>query len=205
MGYYYVMLFPFLFVETLPKRRFDLALVALVATAWISLSPYYAAWGNPDNWWIYALLGTFNSALFVWMFVYLWTRLAPRVDEHGEKEISARTCGNLRHTLFISLGLFAGAAGAAFLQPLAQNSASPIRAPIVAPGMETNALLAFGTLLLLLLGSLAIIARATHGLGALPRTAWATVLIFTPLFFAVYYLTKESTAVLETALKALGV
>ncbi len=110
-----------------------------------------------------------------------------------------------RSTLFITLGLFAGAAFAAFLQPLAQNFASPIRAPIVAPGMETNALLAFAGLVALLAVALAVIAWGTRGLGTLPRVAWAIVLIFAPLFFAVYYLTKESTAIFEIALKHLGV
>ncbi len=205
MGYYYVMLFPFLLAEMLPRRRFDLALIAIVATAWISLSPYYAAWGNPEHWWIYALLGSLNSLLFVWMSVYLWTRIAPRADGRGEEEISAQIRGNPRPMLFVSLGLFAGAAFAAFLQPLAQNSASPIRAPIVAPGMETNALVAFAALVALLAVALAVIAQGTRGLGTLPRAAWAIVLIFAPLFFAVYYLTKESTAIFEIALKALGV
>jgi hypothetical protein len=47
--------------------------------------------------------------------------------------------------------------------------------------------------------------RATRGSGALPRAAWALVLIFVPLFFTTYYLTKESTAILEIALRSLGV
>ncbi len=198
MGYYYVMLFPFLFAEALPKRRFDLALIAIVATAWISLSPYYAAWSNPNHWWMYALLGVLNSALFVWMFV--------RMTDDGRRTTERGAIFHLPSSVvFVSLGLFAGAAFAAFLQPLAQNSTSPIRAPIITPGLEWNALLAFGALVVLLVGALAVIARATHGLGALPHTAWAIVLIFTPLFFAVYYLTKESTAIFEIALKALGV
>ena len=199
MGYYYVMLFPFLFAEILPKRRFGLALIALVATAWIALSPYYAAWSKPGHWWIYALLGVLNSALFVWMFVRMTKDEGRRTDEKGS---------GFRHpssVVFVSLGLFAGAAFAAFLQPLAQNAASPIRAPIIAPGMEANALVAFIALVALTVGALFAIARATRGLGALPRGAWAIVLIFAPLFFAVYYLTKESTAIFEIALKALGV
>ena len=205
MGYYYVMLLPFLLAQVLPKRRFDLALIAIVATAWISLSPYYAAWSAPGHWWMYALLGGLNSAFFVWMFVYLWTRTAPRAGKRGEEKISAPIRVNPRPILFITLGLFAGAAFAAFLQPLAQNSASPIRAPIIAPGMETGALVAFIALIALIVGALFVIGRATLGLGTLSRGAWAIVLIFAPLFFAAYYLTKESTAIFEIALKALGV
>ncbi len=200
MGYYYVMLFPFLLAEALPQRRFDLVLIAIAATTWISLSPYYASWGDPSHWWIYALLGTLNSALFVGMFVEMSKGEGRTTDE---KTFVFRPPSSV--VLFVSLGLFAGAAFAAFLQPLAQNAASPLRAPIVAMGMETNALLAFGALIALTVAALAVLARATRDGSALPRTAWGIVLIFTPLFFAVYYLTKESTAIFEIALKALGV
>jgi hypothetical protein len=101
--------------------------------------------------------------------------------------------------------LFAGAAFAAFLQPFSPDNGSPIRAPIIAPGMEGSALLAFAALIALVIAALIAIARATRGGGTLSRAAWAIVLIFTPLFFAVYYLTKESTAIFEITLKALGV
>ena len=203
MGYYYVMLFPFLLAEALPQRRFDLVLIAIAATTWISLSPYYASWGDPSHWWIYALLGALNSALFVGMFVYFWTRINP--EKRGEGKIPTPVRVNPRPILFVTLGLFAGAAFAAFLQPLAQNAASPLRAPIIAAGMETNALLAFGALIALTVAALGVLARTTRDGSALPRAAWGIVLIFTPLFFAVYYLTKESTAIFEIALKALGV
>ena len=205
MGYYYVMLFPFLIAEVLPRRRFDLALVSLVATVWVSLSPYYAAWGNPDHWWIYALLGALNSLVFVWLFVQMWRLPPPQPDGARETSPAASAGVNLRTVLFVSSGLFASAAWAAFLQPLAQNAASPIRAPVIAPGMEWNALLGFVALLALVVGTLALAARVTRGLGSLPRAAWGIVLVMTPLFFAAYYLTKESTAIFETALKALGV
>jgi len=61
------MLFPFLIVECLPRRRADLVLAAIVATTWIALSPYYASWGDPSHWWVYAVLGTMNSLFFVWL------------------------------------------------------------------------------------------------------------------------------------------
>ncbi len=203
MGYYYVMLFPFLFAECLPKRRFDLALIAIVATAWISLSPYFAPWGNPDHWWIYALLGSVNSLLFVWFFVHLW-RGDARLTIRGF-DLTARL-NDARATLFIALGLFAGASFAAFLQPLAPNSGNPIRAPIIAPGAEATVLAAFGALLALTLIAMVMIARWTRDFeGTITRAAWAIVLIFAPLFFSVYYLTKESTAIFEIALKTLGV
>ena len=194
MGYYYVMLFPFLLIECLPRRRFDLLLVAFTATAWISLSPYYAGWASPEHLWIYAVLGTVNSLLFVWMFVQL-------VRGPGGKEIPA----NPRVTLFTTLGLFAAAVLAVFMQPLVQSSGSPIRAPIIMPGMEGSAGLAFVLVVILLTPVLALIARRTREIGGkVGMAAWGVVWLFVPLFFAVYTLTKESTAILEIALKTLG-
>jgi hypothetical protein len=60
-------------------------------------------------------------------------------------------------------------------------------------------------MLALLLATLVVLSKATGSRGSLPRAAWGIALISTPLFFAVYCLTKESTAVLEAALKSLGV
>jgi len=222
MGYYYAMLFPFLLVETLPRKRYDLALIALVATTWISLSPYYAAWVNHAHWWIYAALGILNSVFFVWLFVSLVSLRAERSNPPSSLEIACFGFAQHRHpstrfarsgallamtgTLFVSLGLFANAVLAALLQPLASGNGSPIRAPIVAAGMEWNALAAFAALIGLSAIALLGIHRATKNVGGtLPRGAWGVVLIFAPLFFSVYTLTKESTAILEIALKAWGV
>ncbi len=220
MGYYYVMLFPFLFAEVLPRRRFGLALFAILLTAWISLSPYYAPWVNPDHIWIYAILGAINSALFVGMFAGILSHLPLRAAQglrgsgttEAISEIASHTCPGARcqgkklamtyPLLFVSLCLFAAAALAAFLQPLAPDGGSPIRAPIIVPGAETTVLAAFGALVGLLLIGMWTLSRK---MGNVPREAWGIVLIFAPLFFVVYYLTKESTAVLELVLKALGV
>jgi hypothetical protein len=256
MGYYYVMLFPFLLIECLPRRRFDLALITLAATTWISLSPYYAVWGDPDHWWIYALLGSANSVFFLWLgfqmfggvrrrlrewfevirlpwnawpplrrFVEadrpIWSRVrgwrgAPVLAEWSqarpvspapEIEAAGRAdWNNPRVALFVALGLFAVAGLASFLQPLLPPTASPIRAPIVAAGWEWNALIALGALAALSAVMLAGLSQVTRALapGTIPRGAWGVVLAFVPLFFAVYSLTKESTAIFELVLKTLG-
>ncbi len=200
MGYYYVMLLPFLLAELLPRRRFDLVGVTLVATTWIALSPYYAAWTNHAHWWIYAALGILNSAFFVWLFAQT---LAGDGDRTLQLSVAA---SHVRSTILVSCGLFAGAVGAAILQPFASNNGSPIRAPIIAPGTEWVALAAFSALLALILIALIAVYRATKFLGGSARLATLSVaLIFAPLFFSVYYLTKETTAIFEIALKALGV
>ncbi|MBI4787939.1 MAG: hypothetical protein HY782_12955, partial [Chloroflexi bacterium] len=196
MGYYYVMLFPFLLVDCLPKRRFDLILIAFVATTWISLSPYYAAWSNPAHWWIYALLGLLYSLLFVWLFMQLVNGPRTSADKRGFFFSSAliRVSPRPKTVLLVTLGLFAGAVSAAVVQPLIASSASPIRAPLIAPGMEWSAAVAFGTMIGLVAVALLLLARwtgefaGTRGIGA-----WGIVVVFAPLFFAVYTLTKEST------------
>ncbi|MBI4789777.1 MAG: hypothetical protein HY782_22320, partial [Chloroflexi bacterium] len=196
-------------VDCLPKRRFDLILIAFVATTWISLSPYYAAWSNPAKWWIYALMGAVNSVFFVWLFARLVAANGTRInaDERGFFFSSAliRVSPRPKTVLIVTLGLFAGAVSAAVVQPLIASTASPIRAPLIAPGMEWSAAVAFGTMIGLVAVALLLLSRwtgefaGTRGIGA-----WGIVVVFAPLFFAVYTLTKESTAVFEIVLKHLG-
>jgi hypothetical protein len=198
MGYYYVMLLPFLFADTFTRRRFDLACIAIAATAWIALSPYYAGWTRHPHWWVYAILGTLNSAFFVWIFAQL-IRTRTNTDEQRKNNLSARAA------LALTLGLFAASVGAALLQPFAQNTTSPIRAPIVAPGMEMQAAFAFGALGVVIALALAGTWYVTRGEERVPKIVWALPFIVAPLFFAVYYLTKETTAIFEIALQVLGV
>ncbi|MEW5717801.1 MAG: hypothetical protein AB1817_04170 [Chloroflexota bacterium] len=214
MGYYYVMLLPFLLAEILPRRRFDLASITIVATSYIALAPYYAAWTNHMHWWVYAALGTTNSLFFVWLF---WQTTADRRSPTADPSTplpsaiaqdsaqDAAVC-RLRSAVMIALGLFTAATIAAWLQPLLPNNGSPIRAPLVAPGMETIALLMFAALIglvVLALSVVRVLARLTDARALI--AAGSIVLIFAPLFFSVYTLTKESTAILEIALKMLGV
>lgn len=210
MGYYYVMLFPFLLAEFLPRRRFGIILGAIWLTSYISLSPYFAPWVNPDHIWIYAILGTINSALFVWLFVRclvspLTSTLSPegrqsKISSPFQREGQGETWS--RTTLFMSFGLFASAALAALMQPLAPNGGSPIRVPFIAPGAELTVLAAFAAMLALIVVGLGLLSRQLKNV---PRAAWIGVLAFAPLFFVVYYLTKESTAVFEWLLQMMGV
>lgn len=202
MGYYYVMLVPFLLAVALPQRRFRLVLATLLAVTWISLSPYYAAWTNHDHWWVYALLGTANSLFFLWLTVRLISHPAAATARPGQEGWD-----EARLVAFVALGLFAGAALGAFLQPALAGSGSPIRPPLVAPGTEGRTAAALLAILALQVVALAGLARWTAPWvpGRIPRAAWGIVLALTPLFFAVYSLTKESTALFEIALKTLGV
>lgn len=195
MGYYYVMLFPFLLITLLPQRRFDLVTAALVVTTYISLAPYYAAWTNHAHWWMYGILGTAHSLFFVWLFAQLSAVQRPTTA-------SAPTVHAQRSAVVTAISLFAAAVFAAWLQPLIASNGSPIRAPIIAAGLEARALLAFGALLALVV-LVWLMARA--GTRASNAYAFACALGFAPLFFSVYTLTKETTAIFEIALQWLGV
>lgn len=191
MGYYYVMLFPFLLATLVPRRQFNLIAIVLVATTYISLSPYYAAWTNHAHWWVYAILGIVNSAFFVW--------LGKTLTEDGGR----RTEGEGRRLATVGFSFFAAAVFAALLQPLIGHNGSPIRAPIITPGIEANALIASGVLIGLMLITIAFLSRWASR--SENKLMWGVALLFAPLFFSVYTLTKESTAIFEIALKTLGV
>ncbi len=196
MGYYYVMLLPFLFAEFLPRNRFDLVTIALVATTYISLSPYYAAWTNHVHWWVYAILGIVNSAFFVWLGKKL-------TDDQRRATAKFSAVGDLQSAVITSAGLFTAAVFASLLQPFIGDNGSPIRTPIIAAGMEMNALAVFAGMIMLLLAAIIVrrhLHRATDEIWTI-----SVPFIFAPLFFSVYTLTKESTAIFEIALKALGV
>lgn len=198
MGYYYVMLLPFALVEFIAARRLGLLTLIVSATAWIALSPYLASWVNPYHLPVYAALGTLNSLLWLGVFIYLWRNHSqPLVAEEG----------NRRTLVFVSAALFFEAVAAALVQPLINNSTSPIRAPMIPAGLESNvflALIVFGLLVLAALYSIVVLTRSWIPTAALPRGAFALVIVLAPLFFLTFALTKESTAFLETILKSFG-
>jgi hypothetical protein len=180
--------------EFLPRNRFDLVTIALVATTYISLSPYYAAWTNHAHWWVYAGLGILNSVFFIW--------LGKALTEDGRR-MTEDISSVLRLPSSVGFALFAAAVFASLLQPFIGDNGSPIRAPIIAAGMEMNALAVFVGMIMLLLAAIIVrrhLLRATDEIWTI-----SVPLIFAPLFFSVYTLTKESTAIFEIALKALGV
>lgn len=194
MGYYYVMLFPFLLVTVLSRQQNALLNPTILATTYISLAPYYAAWTKHAHWWVYALLGTAHSWFFVWLFVRL-------TDDRRRTTENTATVISLRSSVVVSLGLFAGATLAAWLQPLIAHNGSPIRAPLVMPGLEARALFAF-VVMLVVLGWMLVAVRI--GGERVRAREIGSVFIFAPLFFSVYTLTKETTAIFEMILSQWG-
>lgn len=196
VGYYYVMILPFALVTLVPAKRFRLLSLILAAISFISLAPYFASWANQDHGWIYGLLGIVNSLVWLGIFVWLWHK-----HPISQSEQNART------PVFISIALFLSAVSATLLQPLVASASSPIRAPLIAPGFESQALLIFVGFAVLVAIGLVVANLFTRTIARAPRIQWgayALVVLLTPLFFLTFTLTKESTAALESFLALVG-
>lgn len=197
VGYYYVAIVPFAVVTLIPTKSFRLLTLIGVAVSFISLSPYFASWANQEHVWLYGALGVLNSALWLGIFIWLWR-------EHSR---AIQFAQNARVPAFLSLGLFLSCVAASLLQPFINSQASPIRAPLITSGSETQAFLTF--LAYLFLVFLSIIAaifftRSVARASSISRFACALVVSFTPLYFLTFTLTKESTTAFELLLKNFG-
>jgi hypothetical protein len=125
----------------------------------------------------------------------------PLGEGQGVRDIS------VRELAFLSSALFFSAAAAALVQPFINSQASPIRAPLVAPGTESVvfvSFLAFSLLVCLALAFANYFSRTLARTPPLSPGVWAFVVLLTPLYFLTFALTKESTAGLEALLKAIG-
>ena len=199
VGYYYVMILPFAAATLIPTQNFRWLAVIVAALGFIFVSPYFASWAKQTHWWVYALLGIANSALWLGLWIWLW-RKYPNLNARNLQ--SARTPG------FLAVALFLCACAAALVQPLITSQASPIRAPLVASGNELQVLFALGAFALLCLVAIIAaqffsrtIARKPH----IPAGAYAVVVSSALLYFLTFAMTKESTAAVEVILKALGI
>lgn len=193
VGYYYVMVLPFAILTLVPTKHFRLLSLILVTAAFISLAPYFASWTEPDHAWFYAVMGTIHSALWLGIFLWLWRK----------QPLAVAFAQNQRAPLFISLALCFTAGVAALLQPFIQSQTSPIRSPLIAPGLEAQTGMVF--LMFAVLASIAtLIAVVWTRFGArtfpIPAGAYVVVVLLAPLFFVTFTLTKESTAALELVL-----
>ena len=203
VGYYYVMILPFALVTLFPAKRFRLLTFIVAAISFIFVSPYFASWTNQEHWWMYALLGLANSALWLGIFAWLWV--------NGEREIERdremREIRELRELGFISVALFFSAVAAALVQPFINSQSSPIRAPIVAQGSESNFVLSFLAFAFLIFLALIAANCFSRTIARTPRITWgmyALVVLLAPLYFLTFALTKESTAAFGVLLKIVG-
>jgi Gpi18-like mannosyltransferase len=198
MGYYYAILTPFVLLVLLPRGRLRLATGTLVMISWILLSPYYATWAAPENAWLYAALGTVNSAFFVWLGWQVW-RQGPAVGlAKQDRPIAPRGGGDSS-----LLAIVSAMAATIIICTLAQ----PAHAVDWVTGrQDLSELLAAAVLLLVTLAVVHLQSRLLsrlvgHATGAWPLLA-ATM--YFPLGFLQFYVGRESTRVLEALLKVLS-
>ena len=134
--------------------------------------------------------------------------IAPLLQKEGQGEVKVNALA------FLSVALFIEAVAAALLQPLVNNPTSPIRAPIVPPGLESNVLYASIAFVVIILAvfifavALTRIPEASRGAFQnrpyLSLGVFAIALVLAPVYFLTFTCTKESTAFVEIALKSLG-
>ncbi len=197
VGYYYVMILPFALITLIPTKHFSVLSLIVLAISFISLSPYFASWADQTHGWLYAALGILNSALWLGIFIWLWR----------EHPLAIQFAQNTRTLAFISLALFLCAVAAALLQPFISSATSPIRAPLIANGFESQAVfavLAFSFLVSLALLAAHFFSRSIARTSQIPTGAYALVVLLAPLYFLTFTLTKESTVALETLLRTIG-
>jgi hypothetical protein len=109
-----------------------------------------------------------------------------------------------RSLAFLAVSIFLCAIAASLLQPLVNSPASPIRAPLIQPGLEMQVLMAGIAFVLLIVLALVVAALYSRTIAQAPAVAlWpaALVVFLAPLYFMTFTLTKESTAFLEMILK----
>jgi hypothetical protein len=208
VGYYYVMILPFALVTLIPRKQFRVLSLVVVAISFISLSPYFASWAEPRHWRAYAILGTLNSLLWLGMFVWMWRKGSElRQTAAWPVQATMREMKETRELGFISVALFFAAVAAALLQPLVNSQTSPIRAPMIPNGLELLTLFVFVVFAVLVGVALVLASLYSRTLAHAPPVSggwYAIPVLFAPLYFLTFTLTKESTAAFELLLHRLA-
>ncbi len=185
MGYHYPVLLPFLLVYALPRRRFDLVGIGILAASWIMVSPYYAPWASPDHFALYATIATPNTLLWLWLFVHVWRQ--QRSVRLGSLDVTRR----LADGGAIAVGVLILATGmllSSLAQPFASGSA----------GVKAGAfVLVIGFSLILAVPAARQLTGVASPLGP-GHVALAVLLL--PVYVAAFALTAESTRVIESLL-----
>jgi hypothetical protein len=213
MGYYYLPLVAFLLIELFRRGKLSLYLGVFLAIAWISISPFYAPFSAEDHLIFYFLLGLFNTLLFLWLFL----KIARESPDLEPQNYAARPFLLLQSVLSLQVVVYV----TVFSQPFSRLRLPemewtpvgawqrPIEFELTAPGQEINTLIFLALLLTVILviatwGVPRVIAIITgHPARKLSKMAAGTLLLFFPLYFNLYYLSKESTASFEFILRTL--
>lgn len=200
MAYYYVIIIPFLLLVFLPGGRFGLLTLSFAALAWILLSPYYAPWAKQDHAWLYAALGTPNSLFLACLGLAAWRQRSGLQGKGWARGQDAATPA-------WGPGRLAGVVCALGLALAVPTFFQPAHAVDWVPGRRDLSLLMVGSgLLALTLLALWPLTRLISRLAGGSHHGWAYVAagLYLPLTFSQFYLTTESTRVLELLLKEAG-
>lgn len=191
MAYYYVILIPFLLLVLLPAARVRAVSASVALLAWIMLSPYYASWAEAGNAWIYATAGSLNTIFFVWLAIQAWQATRPAAVQATPAPSAHRTLA----------GLGAGLLAATIVPILAQ----PAHAWAWAPGrVDLSEAIAAVVLLAATLATATVLAAVIRrwSVPASVRAALAAAVLYFALTFMQFYVTRESTRILEALLAA---
>lgn len=197
MAYYYAILIPFLLLVLLPRERYGLLALCFGVLSWILLSPYYASWAQPAHLWLYGVLGTLNSLFFVWLFAQAWQEPA-RQSDVGGSAAGGRWWRRLPRAG--SPGALAAAVAGLSLAFVLPVLVQPVHVvPIIAGRQDLSELLAALVLLFAaLVLTLPVVSLLRRVVGAAPlRWALLSAALYFPFTFMQFYVTRESTRVLE--------
>ena len=202
MGYYYAILIPFAILVLLPRCQLRLLQTTCAMLAWILLSPYYASWAQQDNAWIYAALGTLNSLFFAWLFWRVWHWDVAWTSFGGSAE-AATASWRWDPAAAGSLVTMVTALGLALVVPTLAQPAHDV--PWVPGRQDLSELVAacavFSVSVAATVPLFRLLSRTVAP--ARPRLGLLALTLYFPLTFMQFYVTRESTRVLELLLRSL--
>jgi len=197
MAYHYPMVLPFLLLTYIPRRGWTLLSMSLLWISWIVVSPYYAPWASPEHFLLYAVLGTLNSLFF----------LALAVDTFMEGRLSARHGlggGSRGQLVSLAILLTGGLVVASLLHPFSRWPVAPGQRVALVAG------LLLATLLLMLLShrlAWGAVRKRIAPPDEIEGLGWRPVvvaIVFSPLFFTWFTMTKEVTKLIERGVRVWG-
>jgi hypothetical protein len=192
MAYYYAILIPFLILVLLPQGRYGLLTLCFGVLSWILLSPYYASWAKPEHLWLYAVLGTLNTLFFVWLFVQARPGPSGQMGERAGDANALSRAGSPSSLAATVAGLSVALIVPALFQPVHAVSWISGRQDL---SEVLAAVVLLATTLLLLVPLTRLLWRKVGSV----RLRWAllSAAAYFPLTFMQFYVTRESTRVIE--------
>jgi len=197
MAYHYPMVLPFLLLTYIPRRGWTVLSMSLLWISWIVVSPYYAPWARPEHFLLYAALGTLNSLFFLWL----------AADTFMEGRLSARhglDGGSGAQLASLAILLTGGLVTASLLHPISRWPVAPSQRGLLVGGLLLTTLLLMLLVHQVVWGTLRQKITAGGESGALGWRSAAVAIVFSPLFFTWFTMTKEVTKLIEHGVRVWG-